>query len=518
MSSLQLPMPASTYAVPSRSTIKRRKVRKGTFSCWECKSRKTRCEFKPASSTICVSCQRRELSCISQEYADTHDGDYEEVGKRIDHVEALFDQLVGQGSTRSIQSQRSQKPQRAINTVNAFAGNKMRTAPPSLQAAGQELLNSSSSLSGYLHSLLPRPDITLRILSHGKFFNLASQMLQQRSKMLTPSSTEAQQLVQISKLPSPTTHPVFFARKLIQLALCLQQLDAPTSEQPGKLLLKEPIRDAAQRYLDLASHHVTSRDSLMESLDGLETLTLEASYHVNVGNVRGAWLTIRRALGIAQLMDLPRLAEKTDQRVEFMWFRLIYSDRFLSLTLGLPSAVPDDSFASEHLLAVNTPSERLQRIHVVMVGRIIARNVRMQRRYQAKPREDVAYDDYKETQDIDYELKQATRCLPTTWWVLPTLHNVATHTEVMEKTARTCAQMHQFYLLVLLHHPYLIRRLCLQSASSGVSPLHNSVDYSYSTFAALSASREVLSRFLVVRNFHNTPSYRGLDDKGFTAH
>ncbi|OJJ37998.1 hypothetical protein ASPWEDRAFT_473316 [Aspergillus wentii DTO 134E9] len=76
---------------------------------------------------------------------------------------------------------------------------------------------------------------------------------------------------------------------------------------------------------------------MMESLDGLETLMLEARYHIHAGNLRPAWLLFRRALGIAQLMCLPR--GDGDSRADSLWFWLVYSDRFLSLMLGLPLSV-----------------------------------------------------------------------------------------------------------------------------------------------------------------------------------
>jgi len=50
---------------------KRRKVRKGTHSCWECKRRKMKCRFDPRiSSTSCNGCRRRGSPCISQEFPE----------------------------------------------------------------------------------------------------------------------------------------------------------------------------------------------------------------------------------------------------------------------------------------------------------------------------------------------------------------------------------------------------------------------------------------------------------------
>ena len=255
----------------------------------------------------------------------------------------------------------------------------------------------------------------------------------------------------------------------------------------------------------------------MESVEGLQTLMLESFYHVVLGNVRVAWLIIRRALGIAELMDLPRLAKKGDHLLVVMWFRLIYSDRFLSVLLGLPFAAADDSFASPHPLAMNTPPERMERTHVVVMGGIIARNVCMQRSRLSKVNEDGTYDSYEATQRLDFELKQTAKAVPVSWWDPPSLSEAATHMDAMEKTAKLVRQIHQYYLLVLLHQPYLIQGLRPQTNRSIAGQSYRPVDHTYSRLAALSASRDVLSRFLVIRNFHKTPAYCGLDDKAFAA-
>jgi hypothetical protein len=53
-----------------RQTI-RRKVRKGTHSCWECKRRKMKCRFDPRiASASCNGCRRRGSPCISQEFPE----------------------------------------------------------------------------------------------------------------------------------------------------------------------------------------------------------------------------------------------------------------------------------------------------------------------------------------------------------------------------------------------------------------------------------------------------------------
>jgi hypothetical protein len=46
----------------------RRKIRKGTHSCHECKRRKIKCHFLSRNDASCVGCRRRGTACVSQEF------------------------------------------------------------------------------------------------------------------------------------------------------------------------------------------------------------------------------------------------------------------------------------------------------------------------------------------------------------------------------------------------------------------------------------------------------------------
>jgi hypothetical protein len=167
---------------------------------------------------------------------------------------------------------------------------------------------------------------------------------------------------------------VHLAQRIIQLALILQQ----STQKVPELQFDQPNHQMAHYFVDVASRYVTSQDLLVDSLDGVETLVLEARYHIHVGSLRDAWILFRRALGIARLLGLPCRKHEDDNRAEALWFRLVYSDRFLSLTLGLPFVDVDCQLSSTRQLVADRWSDRLERIHVVVVGRIIARNLRMQ--------------------------------------------------------------------------------------------------------------------------------------------
>lgn len=80
---------------------KRRKVRKGTQSCWECKRRKVRCIFAATTDAICENCRRRGTACNSQEHPDesSPSAGSNPVEARLGRVEELIEHLVNRAVT-----------------------------------------------------------------------------------------------------------------------------------------------------------------------------------------------------------------------------------------------------------------------------------------------------------------------------------------------------------------------------------------------------------------------------------
>ncbi|RSL51076.1 hypothetical protein CEP54_011606 [Fusarium duplospermum] len=152
------------------------------------------------------------------------------------------------------------------------------------------------------------------------------------------------------------------------------------------MALSQSTRESSHRYFNAATRNVTSKDQLVTSPEGLETLMLEGLYQITSGNLQLGWLTFRRAIGIAQLIGLASESQEcaesdwspsdtcTVSTSSFLWFRLNYSDRVLSLIMGLPFAAPGDGFASPEVLAADVPMGRLERMHTVVMGHLIARN------------------------------------------------------------------------------------------------------------------------------------------------
>lgn len=439
---------------PASSSLphRRRKIRKGTFSCWECKNRKRKCHFQPGISE-CLSCRQKGLQCLTQEY-DTGESGYAHVAKRIGHVEGLVSQLL----------QQRQDEGRTANVVDHDAA--MTTIP-------RQPSKSTISVSTFLYSVCPSPSELALILHHGDASRMPTRILWSAERYEDASRGVVQ-------LPPPDAHPVQFGRQLMQIALCLQNSKGQGSH--------------ASRYAEIVARHVTSLDVMLDSADGIEILMLEAMYSVNDDNPQVAWLKCRRAISMAQLLGMDRAAKCRDKRA--LWFRLLYGERIISMELGLPYQVIP--------LEVDRDSEDLVRdleySHVVVAGRIISRNLRMQGQE--------ASFEYDETKSIEDIMKQSMTLLPVEWWSVTSLLSTMAVKVAMAETAKLTSQMNHFWLLMNLYQPYLIQTL--------VSPsrLHQHLRVAG---AVAMASREVLARFHALRKYHCGTLYHGLDPKAMTA-
>ena len=280
-------------------------------------------------------------------------------------------------------------------------------------------------------------------------------------------------------------HPILLARHMLRLATFLQHLH-PNLHKEFEGPSESP-RVIMERVADLAIRLVTTNEELLGSIEGLECVMIEGVYHMNMGNLRRSWVTIRRAMGIAQLMGLHRqnsraqfktLGPKTKYHPQTMWFRIVDIDRFLCLLLGLPPGCPDRGMMSDLLLGNDTPMGRLEQIHCVLASRILERN-------------ESTLGDMGVTRNIDVELQKAGRTLASKWWLTPNLAVASADPQALFwETRRLFAQILHYNLLNQLHLPYMLR-----SSSTGQN-------HDYSRTTCVNASREMLTRYLSLRGFN----------------
>ncbi|KAI0851289.1 hypothetical protein F5Y00DRAFT_19166 [Daldinia vernicosa] len=506
------------------SIAKRRKIRKGTHSCWECRRRKTRCQYASATASICAGCEARGTVCLSQEFPDEQPlASDKGLSQRLSRVEGLLEKLVehttypsytpsqvGGPLTSSVSAEdeldsspNMLRPSTAehppvADIFDALRGDNGSSASiqtsfvPTVVSTQAELVSTLPAkfarISKTLHAMFPcQHDIdTILAVGSGAVFVVAY-FNGYEAPYESPST--------VSEVPPVSSHPALLAKRLMQLTLCIQRISK--GKFPKNLISREPIRAQIGRYVNVVSDLVASNDDLVGSAEGLETLTLLSLYHSNVGNLRKSWLVLRRALAVIQLMGAtrwsddkplksidPRSDPVTRSRGSALWHRMNFSDRYLSLLLGLPAASEDDSFATPGLLDADLPADKLSKLHCVISGAIIKRNAS----YHGKGT--AALDaSFVATQAIDRSLDAAAKSVGAEWWqpVKPPDTTTATSKELIDAHTHVMMQMNHYHLLTLLHLPYFIR-----------DPKERRWDYSKTT--CLHASRKVLEAYLVFRH------------------
>lgn len=473
---------------PSREPEpKRRKIRKGTQSCWECKRRKIRCIFTAPSDAVCDGCRRRGTTCISQEFQD-EPSRAGQVVDRLGRIEAMVERL-----TRKV-DHHTEILSSSSSALNLRKGpdlsEGLQTSTPTVNTPKEvpKYHDLSSQLVAAwpsqrdLNLILSLPSSVLDVLQ-----NFTCTLYSAPPDQNTSSPRD------ILQLPPPGSHPVLIARKLLLLGSFLQGI-RPSYQHIDGLSLS--FRDTLMfRMIETAHNQVTHDDDLVDSIEGIECLLTESLYYNYSGNLRHSWRTVRRAMLLAQLMGLHRdsqslgqvkvLEPSTRARTDppRIWFRLVQMDRYLSLMFGLPLNFFDDSFADPKVLEGCVDMERMQRIQCVATGRILQRD-------------QAGIDDPTVTNEIDTLLYEASCAMPPRWWLPP---SAGDNTKSLDEIVRVMNLLVHHHLLVRLHLPYLLRFSADRK-------------YDYSKITAVNASREVLSHFVSFRASNPaTPYCSGVD-------
>ncbi|KAJ4289152.1 hypothetical protein N0V90_011494 [Kalmusia sp. IMI 367209] len=282
----------------------------------------------------------------------------------------------------------------------------------------------------------------------------------------------------LATLPSPDVHPIIIAQKMLMLA-CLAQF---VSRELGEQRWKIKAEKMASAAID-----VVAKDELCRNAEGLECLMLEATYHANNGDMRRAFSAVRRAMACGQLLGIHRPHQSHVPQMDktappfnpdYMWYRIVSTDRLFSLVLGLPQGWASIAYANTASPAGLDPEEQLERQHSEIASWILDRNER-------------DLQDMSATQMIDHALQNAASLLQSDWWLPPNLSRIDSPREMFLSTTRLVNQLLHFNLINQAHLPYLHRPEAL---------------YGYNKAACATASREIIHRYLI------------LQDSGFVAH
>jgi hypothetical protein len=280
----------------------------------------------------------------------------------------------------------------------------------------------------------------------------------------------------------PEAHPVLLARQMLLFAVALQYL-SPNDVFPG---LTKHHRAIMGELAESAIKIVNMDDVLLGSLEGIENLILECLYHIDGGNIRRAWITIRRAVMAAQLLGLHRPGQYrfkviSDSKLHpgTMWPCIVSMERVLSLLLGLPSSTISPSSAIQDAPHASDQENSLAQVMMYLTAKVLERN-QIQGSPQARDL----------TREIDRQLIKMTGNMPSTFWRPPSFAGLEVNSvEAFFEIRRTLEYMCYHTAVNQLHLPYI---LC---------PGHSSQSM-YSRIACVNASREILTREIAIRAFN----------------
>lgn len=118
-------------------SAKRRKVRKGTQSCWECKRRKIRCIFASSEDVTCIGRQRRRAPCVSQEMPEDLSPakiGNRHLGERIARVEDFMKDFLASKDVGATSQTEGEPRQDRRSNSDALKARSNDSAPSSIQA------------------------------------------------------------------------------------------------------------------------------------------------------------------------------------------------------------------------------------------------------------------------------------------------------------------------------------------------------------------------------------------------
>ncbi|ESZ92628.1 hypothetical protein SBOR_7000 [Sclerotinia borealis F-4128] len=499
---------------------RRKRVRKGTKSCWECKRRKVKCQLSSEDVSICSGCLSRGTTCISQEYPEEHDSSGgPQIGERLGRIELVLEKLMAKmeqyeedDNATKIHTPESMGTGDVLTpfTTTTSNGYESATTVPILalfdnpvlgrreKESQTEITTPQVQSAGEKPSKQCRPptkverikDVLIELLPSQEATNTLSHM------MIEPTGFNSNHSFNLSNIVKET--PATIAQTLLYVAVCLQQV--PHGYDASQLGFTTSVETRVDKIISTVAGLVTSDDELVASIHGLECLILQGLFHMNAGNLRRAWLTFRRAMNIGQLMGLHKREELGSVPLppggNHIWRSLMQADRYLCLLLGMPAGsedtmiLPHETFSNPNIDHELLFSRKLTNL----AGGIINRN-----------QSDYIHA-FTSTQELDERLENIGREMPSSWWEVPAyIDTVSKDSKSAAKFDRVMSQIYYYQLESFLHLPFMVRAATERR-------------YEYSKFTCLKSSREIIFRYLTIRR-SGTRSFccKVVDFGAFTA-
>ncbi|EDN94258.1 hypothetical protein SS1G_10131 [Sclerotinia sclerotiorum 1980 UF-70] len=128
---------------------RKKRVRKGTKSCWECKRRKVKCQLSSENVSVCSGCLSRGTTCISQEYPEEHDSSGgPQIGERLGRIELTLDKLMAK-----LDQYDEQENATKIHTPESMGTGDVLSPFPSTTSTGYDSATTAPILSLFDNSV-----------------------------------------------------------------------------------------------------------------------------------------------------------------------------------------------------------------------------------------------------------------------------------------------------------------------------------------------------------------------------
>ncbi|KAL8790901.1 MAG: hypothetical protein Q9213_000326 [Squamulea squamosa] len=516
----------------------RKRMRKGTHSCLECRRRKIRCIYEQ-NATTCTRCITKRLDCTNQEYGDAKAlgaDKRKSMRERTSELEGMITQILTKLDNNAVTT----GPQ-DVETKAAEALRCLRTELLPSTTSGADVLaqgstglaspgseNSETAKDGSRHfhnppllslfdnavltkgneqqdgavrdatstSQRPISDKNRRVLSAlkslmpshhdiGLILRGSRQSLQLWQEALRDCSynladkfnlDEFQMTQDFIQSSLQSQDLAIVTQTFACLALTMQQLPG-TFDFSALNLPASP--DALQdHYITAVETLMAADDGLSSTMEGLSCLIVQTKYYVNLGKPRKGWLTIRRALNFAQMLGFHRqsyeLNDAATTSKRSIWLAIYQVERFLSLLLGYPSACLDRHF--EGLLAGNKTDATYNRQCFNVKLSVITGQI-------INRNQDPRNMTVAATLKIEEDVEEARSMLPAGWWNAPRDSDVP-NADIYEKLI---SKSFFHNVRILLHLPFMLK---------------SSTDrrYEYSRIAALESSREMINNYHYIRH------------------
>ncbi|KAK2745272.1 hypothetical protein FQN57_003967 [Myotisia sp. PD_48] len=456
----------------------RKKMRKGTKSCVECRQRKIRCQ--PSESGPCKDCYRRGSDCVGQESTRlrpnaTRSGTEpssslsqrivmleDTIGKMMARLDAAKEGFVG----GHLATPPSLSPDSNIRNPTSIDCQPVSapTPPDSVESVATGQTEGAPLLTLFDNHIIARdmerPDFAG--ISSANHLAIKAEKVAAKLTALLPTPSALQKLFDARplwwqvwqvKFPGLIVSPLPPDRDVTDIAILLFSIicflcQLPTSVDRRNLDLPFPVNEYVERSLCAIETDIINDDDFASSVGGMECMHIAAYYYANIGSARKGWLMFRRGIQFAQLsgFHLPTNCPSPDDAIGIRrlhtWCTLACGDRYLSLMLGLPYAVPDHSLEPhvKHLRKVSNID--IDENHVMelclSIGQIIDRN--QNKNNMSLPA----------TLKIDQELELMAKQMGKSWWDYG-------HEQGDLNSYRTVAQFMHHFTRMLLHLPFMLR-------------------------------------------------------------